>query len=288
MSNSKNVCYFNEMDDALIWKLIEHIHSKKDMLRFITTTKEGEIGFIIRTFQQRCYDKLKAIFGIFMEECIGLQDKFMQEEVMNTHFNLFFDGYRSVQHTSLLEDQNNLHEYNETFEAMMYDIATTMEGYDMLAELPRMYVEIQNSLRFKDDMKEVAKEALFKFDVDTVYENKLTLKFESGFAITINIYSTTEDGDDEPHIRVDASCVDFKGNKLIDNNYDINVKVDETDEWVRNDPKEWISSFMNSLNDVLNKKSLLGDIVDVSYDSDGEQFWRKAYFLLDVLPRLRI
>jgi hypothetical protein len=293
---------FNQLTDELKMQIINKIDSSKDFIRFITSgiphgMSLPELNSQLKTVQNADYYRLINTLYQFTYECVGLEKKFLTDkEARNKHFDMFMNGYPQ---SNILENDMNFKAYNDTFDDMVYDLATSMQdpsGFYNTLDTYSMYAEILNKLRFKKGLTDDAQHMLFKKLEDDVVKHQLNLVLESGAKISIIITYANQEDTHVPFIDIQA-CFDVYDNKQERKQYKIKLTVseeieDEDDDGeiitthVNSDPTEWIVPFLRSLQSSVGEKMLLGDVKSIQYNCDGERFWMKAYMLLDVLPRL--
>jgi hypothetical protein len=292
---------FNELNDDLKFEVVKHINSSKEFVRLIASGKsiglcKRELQTKFQQLQHQDYVKIIHILHHFTTVCLGLEKKFSTDEnLRNNHLDMFLNGYAN---SGLLEDNAHFKEYNETFADLIDDLVNTEDSFMSSFNKSSMFAEVVNKLRFKQDLKENAKQTLFKPIEDDYVEHELVLDFESGVKmnIVITIYNATDDP--FPSIDVFTSFITKKSNKPIKYTYVVSGENedygededeefdDEVPRWINNDPVDWITTFLTKLRKNVGRKSMLGDVKNIEYKNNCQQFWIKAYFLLEVLPHL--
>jgi hypothetical protein len=292
--------YFNELSDDLKLNVVDKISGTKEFLRLIASgnthgLSRKEVQTKLEQFQSQDYLRVISILHHFTTECLGLERKFLTDEnVRNTHLDLFVNGYA---HSELLQDNDNFQEYNYTFDDLVDDLATALrdpQDYFSIRNTSGMFAKIVNKLRFREDLKESAKQALFKQVEDDCVEHHLVLELESGIKMEIEITICNNTDDHMPSINVNTSFVTNNGNKHYKNTYVVSGENEEYNEeddevvpgWLNNDPTGWIVTVMKRLKRAVGQKSIIGNIKNIDYKYTGPQFWAKAYILLEVLPKL--
>lgn len=294
--------HFNELTDDLKHIIANNISNSKDFLRFMASGKksfltQGQVQTKLQHFNKDDYYRAIRILHDFTNECVGLEKKFLNEEVRNNHLDMFINGYA---HSTLLEDANMFDEYNSTFEDLVDDLADTMRvdsNTFITRQDTRILTDIMNRLRFKKDIRENAKHALFKQVEDHFVEHELVLEFESGVKINVEITICNVEEDPMRSIDVKASFVTTKSNKqhkhihvISGENEDYGLEDEDADDadvprWIINDPTEWVGTVVKNLKCTIGEESMLGGVKNIEYKYNGHQFWVKAYFLLEVLPK---
>jgi hypothetical protein len=301
MACSGEFMQFNELTDDLKRSIANNISNSKDFLRFMAS---GKTSFLTQKQVQAKLQKLNnvdyyraiRILHDFTTECVELEKKFLNDKVRNDHLDMFINGYKN---SALLEDENLFDEYNSTFEDLVDDLADTMRENTntfITCQNTRILTEIINKLRFKKDLWDIAKQALFKQVEDDFVEHQLVLEFESGVIINVEITICNVAEDPMRSIDVNASFVTKKSNKQHKHAYVIsgeNEDFDSEDDdafdadmprWIINDPTEWVGTVLKKLKQTIDGTSMLGGVKNINYKYTGQQFWVKAYFLLEVLP----
>jgi hypothetical protein len=157
-----------------------------------------------------------------------------------------------------------------------------------------MFAKIVNKLRFRQDLKESAKQALFKQVEDDCIEHHLVVEFESGIKIDVEITICNDTEEPMPSIDINTSFVTKNSNKHYKQTYVVSGENEEYNEeddevvpgWINNDPTGWIVTVMKRLKRAVGQKSIIGNVKNIDYKYTGPNFWAKAYFLLEVLPKL--
>lgn len=296
--NGKFTC-FNELTDDVKRAIVNHF-STQDFLRFMSSGKidfltQKEIKTKLRQMRKGDDSRACNILRVFTTECLELQRKFANQDVRNAHFDMFLKGYPQ---SKLLEHNEMFEQYNNTFENLVYDLLHVMRNNQTsnTAASPVEVMNVINTLRFKKDLNERAKPLLFKPVMDDCVEHELSLEFESGININVVICICKSTSDPMPTIDVRASIDSNKSGKqykltyVISEEQDTYDSEDDYDEnapiWINNDPFDWITIVMKNVQRINGKKSMLGYLKQIKYTYHGEQFWEKAYFLLEVLPKL--
>ncbi len=294
---------FNELTHDLKRIVVNDIPGSKEFVRFMTCEKtsvltQDEVQTKMQQLNRQDYNRLINILHDFTTECVGMEKKFMTDDVQNAHLDMFMNGYAN---SKLLDKDEMFEEYNSTFEDLVDDLADTMRGTTdtfITQQNTRILTEIINKLRFKKDLRENAKQALFKQVEDDFVEHQLVLEFESGVTISVEITICNISEDPMRSIDVNASFVTKKSNKQHkyayvisgeNDNYDSDNEDgfgEEATRWINNNPTEWILTVLKKLKRTIGGKSMLGGVKSIDYKYTGRQFWVKAYFLLEVLPKL--
>lgn len=301
--------YFDELHDALKLNIARNILDSKTFLSLIAASKchglsKKYIHERLNKHQQKDYHRLIEILFVFTTECLDMENKFLNnEDVRNKHLELFLNGYAQ---DKLLEDETNFIEYNSTYENMVNEIAHSMldtQEFFRSERINELYVEVINRLRFRNELKDDAKQVLFKKMDDDSVEHDLHIEFESGVKISITISISKPCDADASWIDIQANFTDTRNGKQYNNKYVISeeneefdvedVEDDEDDEanepnerWINNDPVEWIVTFVKSIKNEVGTNFILGDIKNMYYTYDGQQFYQKAYTLLEIMPKL--
>jgi hypothetical protein len=301
--------YFNELGDDLKFNIVEKISGTKEFLRLIASGKTHglsikEVQTKLRQLQRQDYVRVISILHHFTTECLGMERKFLTDDnVRNTHLDLFVNGYA---HSELLQDNENFEEYNYTFQDLVEELASTLrDPQDHFSiQNKSSSMEIVNKLRFRQDLKDSAKQALFKQVEDYYVQHQLVVEFESGIKMDIEITIFNTSDYPMPSIDVNTSFVTKNSKKLYNHKYvvsgeneDYDEEDDEEDDdgvesaaprWINNDPTGWIVTVMKKLKRKVGQKSNIGRLVikNIDYKYIGFQFWAKAYFILEVLPKL--
>jgi hypothetical protein len=294
---------FDELHDALKLNIARNIKDSKTFLSLIAASKchglsKKYIHERLNKHQQKDYNRLIEILFVFTTDCLDIENKFLNnEDVRNKHLELFLNGYAQ---DKLLEDDSNFTEYNNTFENMVNEIACSMvdpQEFFRSERINDLYTEIINRLRLRNELKDNAKQVLFKQMEDDSVEHILHIEFESGVKISISISISKPSDADASWIDIEANFTDTRNDKQYKNKYviseeneEFDVEADEDDvpaeRWINNDPVEWIVTFVKSIKKDVGTKFILGDIKNMHYTYDGQQFWEKAYTLLEVMPKL--
>lgn len=301
MAFSAESMYFNELTDDLKRIIVDNMPSRKEFIRFMASGKNcilphKDMQAKKQQLNSLDFKKVVQILHHFTTECIGMENKFMADDVRNAHLDMFLNGYPQ---SKLLEDEELFKEYNSTFEDLVDDLADTMrDPHDTFRGNTRVFAEIVNKLRFKNVLNESAKRVLFKTIEDCV-EHELVLEFESGIKMNVEITICNVPTDPMRSIDVKAYFVTNKNKKQHKLAYVIsgeNEDVEDEDEngfpievqpWIVNDHTAWIATFLRKLIMCIGGKSMLGGVKNIEYRYNGQQFWEKAYFLLQVLPKLK-
>lgn len=249
----------------------------------------------LQKHKKQGYEKLIYILFKFTNECLGMEKKFLEDnDARDYHFELFMNGYAKHK---ILDNDENFKDYNKTFDEMLYDLAMSMRDpatyFDEIDAYSK-YAEIMNRLRFRHDLTDNAKRFLFKRVEEDLIEHKLDIEFDSGVRVSINISIINQVDVNKPYIDIDASFVNPNKKMHCKTKFVISSHQEDFDEdtdemtppWVNNDPVGWIASFVKSLEKGVGKKLILGKVKKLDYTYNGEQFWAKAYTLLEVLPKL--
>jgi hypothetical protein len=294
--------YFNELTDDLKRIVVDNMPSRKEFIRFMACGKNTilphkEMQAKKQEFNSLDIKRVVHILHHFTTECIGMENKFKADDVRNAHLDMFLNGYPQ---SKLLEDEELFKEYNSTFEDLVDDLAGTMrDPHDTFLGNTRIFAEIVNKLRFKKVLNESAKRVLFKTIEDDYVEHALELEFESGIKMNVEITICNIPTDPMRSIDVNAYFVTNKNKKLHKVAYVISGENEEYDfeeedefpiegePWINNDPTAWIATFLRKLIMSIGGKSMLGGVNNIEYKYHGQQFWEKAYVLLEVLPKLK-
>lgn len=300
MASNNNFVFFDELNENLKLSVFDNITNPKDFLRLIASSASKSVSKTyvqakLGQFQKQGYHKLIHMLFHFTQECFDMEKKFLKDEAARAkHFELFLNGYANH---AILQDDNDFKEYNYTFDSMLYDIAISLRDdatFYNTHNIYCMYAEIINKLRLRNELHNEAKDMLFKRMEEELIEHKLDIEFESGVHVSINISIGNQVDVTAPYIDIDASFNNVSKNQQYKTTYVISGEQedydDETDEivstWVNNDPMEWIVLFAKSLETSAGKKFILGNVKNINYKYNGEQFWAKAYMMLEVLPKL--
>jgi hypothetical protein len=292
--------YFDELHDALKLNIAQNVQDSKTFLNLIASSKSHGLSskYIqerLQHYKTKSFHKLIQVLFEFTTECLELEHKFLNNhDVRNKHLELFLNGY--AEH-NLLEDNANFAEYNNTFEAMVYEMASNMIEYNALYRDERirdLYVEIINKLRLRNQLKESAKHILFQQVEDDIVDHEIEIEFESGVHVSIIVSMSKPSDAYATWIDIEASFAKAKTDKKHISKFVISAENedydDETDDpseqWITNDPVEWIVTFIKNIKKELGEAFILGNIKNINYKYDGQQFWAKAYMLVEVLPKL--
>lgn len=297
---------FNALNDDLKRLVIDNISNSQDLLRFKACQKDNgltqkEMQVKMQQLNTKDYTRAISILHRFTMECVGMEEKFQKNEnVRNAHLEMFLNGYPK---TNLLEDESMFEDYNRTFEGFLDDMARATgdreDNWFVIKDNTHIITNIINKLRFKNDLKEIAKEELFKPVLDDCTEHKLVLEFDSGIKMNVKITICNVSDDPQRSIEVDAYFVTKKNNKehkmasyvISGANDEAEFELEDEDaadvpSWITNDPTGWIVTFMSKLKRVVGKNTMLGDMKSVNIGYCGPQFWEHAYLSLEVLPKL--
>jgi hypothetical protein len=289
--------YFNNLSEDLKFNIIDKMSGSKEFLRLIACGKTHglstkEVQTKLEQFQSQDYVRVISMLHHFTTECLGMEKKFLTDEnARNTHLDLFVNGYA---HSELLQDNENFEEYNYTFQDLLDELASTLRDPQDHFSIQNTTGQIVNKLRFRQDLKESAKQALFKQVEDDCVEHHLVVELESGIKIDVEITICNDTEEPMPSIDVNTSIVMKNSNKHYKNTYVVsgeNEDYNEEDDevvpgWINNDPTGWIITVMKRLKQKVGKKSIIGNVKNIDYKYTGPNFWAKAYFLLEVLPKL--
>ncbi len=289
---------FDNLNDDLKLKIIENMSSSKDLLNFMASGVSGQpklqVKHKLKALQRESFHKLINTLYRFTHACVGAEKQFLKdEELRNRHLDMFINGYT---HTTLLENDESFKQYNNTFQDLLDDLSheviNPMELYTEY-EKRRLLAEIMNRLRLRKDLNETAKRMLFKTVEDDAIEHKLYIQFESGVSVSIIILLSNQADSTVPYIDVEAQFYVKHKNKSYKTKYVISDEDEEEDEEgiittvrIKNDPVGWIVPFLLTLLKTIGKKFVLGQVKNMDYAYTGDQFWLKAYMLLEVLPKL--
>jgi hypothetical protein len=280
--------YFDNLSLELKGVVCSHLDSPRDILRLLAINK----GVLPAEHKARMLDELRQesmstltnIVRLFWDECRGFQEKFTtNREIRLKHYKMFFDGYPQ---NGILQNQQTFQEYNFEFMAMISEfLDLTNTGIVPVSERTSDYIHVFNMLRFQDQHKEIAMNALFTFHVDELYDNKLVIDFESDVVLDLYV-NICLDEDLTQCEEVSFTWRNLKTKKKCKGFYTLREKDDDTNEWILHEPYGWIESFVTATKLFLGEHHVLGRITNIKYLSCSLQAWRKAYFDYDFIPSI--
>jgi hypothetical protein len=286
---------FADLTPVLKQHIIAQLDNPKDYLNAVVSVVDAEclpyinIQSSINGFNKKSFMTLITMIKDFQHASTNLRQEFTSNTPLKTrHFDLFMAGYPN---SSILNTTQYFNEYNHTMRRMVSNVARNMvddefEYYHTLNDITGLHLHTFNSIRLKPHVQESAMNTLFVVDDDVVHHDKIIIEFESNVVFIIEFNTCTMHEDGKQWIEVSATCYNRYNNREIQFVSDISYRDDETLEWIENNPFDWLDTFITSAKTMLGDKLVLGLVKDITYRSNTEQFWRKAYFEMDVLPQL--
>lgn len=299
MAHLSEFTCFDELTEDLQLLIVGKIRASKDFVNFKaaqkgTPTMQKEIHNKFCELYVHDFNQLIWILHKFTTECLGVEKKFsINEKARDSQLKQFVQGYPG---TNLLDDEKSYEEYNYTFDLLINEIEYAMTSGVNPVSPNLSCTQIMNNLRFKNDMNDIAKQLLFKrVEEDHEIEHELALEFESGVKLSVNIYISHAIEDPQPTIHVMTRFSTTRKNRSYTHKYIISGEDEEYDYeeneqdypvWINNNPTGWILAIIAKLRRKSGKREMLGGVKHIDYKYTGEQFWVKAYFLQEVLPKL--
>ncbi len=286
---------FTELRPELKKHIIAQLDKPKDYLNAVLAVVDAEfcpymnIPNSIKDFNNKSFTTLTAIIKEFQNASTGLRQEFTNNlSLKKRHFDLFIAGYPN---SSLLNTTQYFNEYNHTMQRMVGHVARNMlnnelEYYYAFNDIAGLHLHTFNAIRLKQHVQDSAMNALFTVDDDVVHDDKIIIEFESNVIFIIEYNTCTMHEDGKQWIEVSATCYNRYNNREMKLVSDISYRDDKTLEWIEDEPFDWLNKFITSAKTMLGEKHVLGMMQDITYRSNTEQFWRKAYFETDVLPQL--